>query len=153
MAIPDFEAAGILPTGIHNCDLKEVAEKFVYNKRRDDIWNKFKFFINQVIKVPEISVAYVDGSFVTDKAVPSDVDLILEFATASDLANVKVRLPDLMNRREVKANHKVDLLFRLETEPPAADFLEFFQLLKPEEAIDRGVPAGTKKGILKIAVS
>jgi hypothetical protein len=153
LAIPDFEASGILPTGIHDCDLDEIEARYVYNDRRRNIWHPFRFYLRQIAEgIPEVSVAYVDGSFVTDKVEPGDVDLILEFSTVADLANVKARLPHLMNRREIKAAHKVDLLTRFEPNPPGDDFRELFQLLKPEDAIDRGVPAGTKKGILKIAV-
>lgn len=160
MAIPAFVTGGVLPTGIHDCDLTEIEARFVYNPARQTIWAAFSSYITHLKAIPEIDVVYVDGSFVTDKESfaadgdpPNDVDIVLELADATMLQTLALRLPALFDRDSVKANFKVDLLFAFEPMLPGLpDLREFFQYLRPQEAIDRSVPIGTKKGILKISV-
>jgi hypothetical protein len=153
LSIPDFVAGGILPAGIHDCDLSEIEATFVYNSQRKTIWDGATSYLSNFGNVPEVNVVYFDGSFVTDKVLPNDVDIVLEFADAAALRKVAVANLVLFNRHDVKTNFKVDLLFRFEPLPPGQpDLREFFQYLRPQETVDRGVPAGTKKGILKVSL-
>ena len=157
MPIPNFVTGGILPTGIHDCDLTEIEASFVYNGRRQSVWNSFMFYLSQIVVIQEVNLVYVDGSFTTDKESfadnnepPNDVDIVLEFADFQTLNLLVVKFPELLNRNHVKQNYNVDLLFW--TEGVQNDLREFFQYLRPEEAMNRNVPAGTRKGILRISL-
>jgi hypothetical protein len=97
---------------------------------------------------------FIDGSFVTDKDAPGDVDAVLELPRA-DLGKLLAH-PEgraLGDSAAVKATYEVHLF--LQPTPPVplhADMAGFFQRLRPEEAIVRKVPADTKRGILKVVL-
>lgn len=157
MPIPDYVTGGILPTGIHDCDLAEIEAVFVYNNKRRNVWNSFMLYLSQLIAIQEVNVVYVDGSFITDKEnftdnnePPNDVDIVLEFADLQTLNLIASQYPDLVNHDQVKQTYNVDLWFW--TVGFRNDLREFFQYLRPEEALNRSVPAGTKKGILRISL-
>lgn len=151
LPIPSLTKDGILPLGIHVCDLYEIEAVFVYNARRRAIWDGLSLFLEKIRLVPEIDVLYVDGGFITDKELPKDVDVIIEFADLSNYYGLARRQPDLIDRDHIRATFLVDLLFRVEPMPPGMkDLREFFQYLRPEDAIRRGLPVGSKKGILRV---
>jgi hypothetical protein len=52
----------------------------------------------------------------------------------------------LVNRDAVKSKYKVDLLLG----PNMAGMVTFFQGLRPERALELGVPATHRKGILRV---
>ncbi len=152
MPIPDFAQGGILPIGIHDCNLSEIETRFVYNERRRAIWKNLLSYIAQVATILEVNVMYVDGSYVTDKKLPGDIDVVLEFTNVAALMSARDYAPHLFSHKNVKTTFNIDL-FTFEIMPAGRpDFREFFQLLRPQEAIDRGVPVGTKKGILKVSI-
>ena len=158
MAIPKFETGGILPSGIHDCDLTEIADSLVYNRQRETVWNSFLLYLSQVIEIAEVDTIYIDGSFVTDKEsyadnneAPNDVDIVLELADFQTLNLLVLQYPSLLNHDHIKQNFNVDLWFW--TVGYQNDLREFFQYLRTEEAMNRNVPAGTKKGILRIQLN
>ena len=138
-----------MPTGVHDCDLAEIEAVFVYNGQRRLIWRGFRTFLELIKPLTELNSVYLDGSFITDNPHPNDVDIIIEYADS----NTRYRLREdnwfLRLRGRVLDLHSVDVLGCLENEP-APNMTDFFQLLRPQEAVERGLPAGTRKGILRI---
>lgn len=137
--------------GVHDCDLNEIEAVLVYNEQRRLVWRGFLAFIELVKPLQELNVIYVDGGFVTDNAHPKDVDIIIEYpdsATRYRLANSYLFLKD---RKQVKDVYRVDVL-ECFSNAAAPDMRDFFQLLRPEDALKRGLPAGSKKGILRIGL-
>jgi len=101
------------------------------------------------MKIP--MVLYVDGSFVTDKPSPRDVDVIahVEVANMGRAIAHRDRLA-LLDRPANQTRYEVDLVFE------KSDILGtvlLFQSLRTEEAIVRKVDPGTKKGILKLVIT
>lgn len=142
-----------MPLGIHDCDLNEIETAFVFNLDRQVVWEGFGRFLNQVMPVPEIDVLYIDGGFVTDKDRPKDIDLVLEFPDMSTLFNVLSRNPSLLDHDGIQSAYKVDLWFAAAGQPAyMPDLRQFFQYVKLEDAISRNLPAGSKKGILRISL-
>ena len=77
--IPDFNSEGYLPPGIHDCTLHELEERFTFNLKRKIL---FEGLIRLIHKLGSIhcKVVYIDGSFVSSKQLPSDVDVCFECA-------------------------------------------------------------------------
>ena len=74
MPIPDFNAEGRLPAGIHRATLKEVKGRFGGGSdRRQYLLERLYAAAKNMIEagVPHI---WIDGSFVTDKTEPNDID-------------------------------------------------------------------------------
>jgi len=76
-AIPPFDERGNLPTGIYKATIDDVVRRFGGSKslKRSVLSKNLKVFLD-VIKHYATAV-YIDGSFVTSKLSPGDVDIVV----------------------------------------------------------------------------
>lgn len=69
----------LLPPGIHPASLEDVATRFVNTtpkyQRRVELWAKYLRFRTLVAGFVTIEHEFLDGSFVTSKGAPKDIDL------------------------------------------------------------------------------
>ncbi len=85
MAIPKFNTYGLLPPGIHPATMGEVEVTLAFSaKRRSLIEDGLKPVAKELVKMG-VSELYVDGSFVTEKPSPDDVDGFVLAESTSDL--------------------------------------------------------------------
>lgn len=83
MPIPDFRGDGYLPNGIHECTLIEIEERFVLafggkaRERRRMIFRELRAHLAADLLLELADHAMVDGSFVSDKPEPADVDIVV----------------------------------------------------------------------------
>jgi hypothetical protein len=73
--IPDFFDKYHLPDGEHECTMKEIEHRFLSGEERAEVWGKFTDFLSRLQNLglhPECIL--IDGSFVTGRQKPSDVD-------------------------------------------------------------------------------
>lgn len=143
--IPELNADGKLPSGKHTCTLKEVEDKFVYNQARRLIFEGLKKLID-VLKSVNCGTIYLDGSFVTSKPRPGDVDVCWQEGTGTnyqyEYANAPILNPTPANRTHHKEVFKADVFPADIIEQNSKKyFLDFFQEVKD---------TGEKKGILKL---
>ncbi|MBM4297107.1 MAG: hypothetical protein FJ143_05145, partial [Deltaproteobacteria bacterium] len=78
--IPSFNEHGCLPEGIHDCTAEEIADRFggfQSRDRRPRLWERFVEFLREVKACDLADAVLVDGSFVTAKTDPNDIDLVL----------------------------------------------------------------------------
>ncbi len=154
LPIPEFNEHGLLPVGIHECELSEIDDKFVYNNHRKTIWSAFTSYLEQLKSIPEIDVLYVDGSYTTDKLLPADVDVIVELPNPKIHAQILQRSGQMIERGFVKSVFFTDLLFAYEPNPiTTTDIRDTFQGIKVKDALDKGIPKDTRKGLLKTRLS
>ena len=148
MAIPDWNEFGVLPEGIHDCAIDEIGHRFGFNDHRLALICGLQQAIEWLGTMPPIESLIVDGSFVTDKERPSDIDAV------AMINNLTER-----NQREwVRAwqpqHQHLKAAFRVDLYPTVVgagnNFAAYFQYLRPEEALNRGAPLGLLKGILRI---
>lgn len=98
-------------------------------------------------------MVYVDGSFITDKQSPRDVDIVVEIADIATLFRILGTHPNLYDQAYIKSAFLVDLWFSFLQMPTGTpDLREFFQYVRPEDAVARGAAVGSKKGILRISL-
>jgi len=71
--IPDFDAEGKLPVGIHWAEWSEVIEKFGLTVHRKRLLSGLRQALEQ-FKAAGCTLVYLDGSFVTAKEHPGDYD-------------------------------------------------------------------------------
>ena len=126
----------VLPAGMHQTSLEEVKSRFAINNHRR------KLFIGLIsacksLKYSGVDLLYLDGSFVTEKPVPSDYDACWDTSNV-DRELLNPVFLDFSNKRE---NQKRE--FGGEFFPYAGkfDFVDFFQTEKH---------SGERKGILLI---
>jgi hypothetical protein len=79
MPIPNLNEQGLLPPGIYDCALEEIGERFGTFQSTDlrpRLYEKLQAFLQQVRSTNLAISVIVNGSFVTSKADPNDIDLI-----------------------------------------------------------------------------
>lgn len=93
MIIPSFDDNGNLqPYKAIELDLSVVEDMFTYNTHRKDLFYVFKNYLvelNSTLKTP--FALWIDGSFVTKKKNPNDIDLVV-FVNANEYEYKKGQL-------------------------------------------------------------
>jgi hypothetical protein len=93
MAIPDLDEQGLLPPGIHDCSLEEIPRRFGqaqwegrrHTRRRELLYGQLVAYLDALRGLDFVDATVVDGSFVTAKADPGDVDILVVTSTAYDI--------------------------------------------------------------------
>ena len=75
--LPDFDDNGNLPPGIHPAALEEVLARFGHGSEEREAEGKELADFLQWARTAGIRRLLVDGSFVTAKTVPNDVDVVI----------------------------------------------------------------------------
>jgi hypothetical protein len=84
MAIPEFEEShGLLPPGDHEATLAEIQARLCWNYRRKVIYSGLEYVAGELIS-HHVEKIWVDGSFVTKKERPGDVDVAYEVPDDAD---------------------------------------------------------------------
>jgi hypothetical protein len=126
--IPDFDASGNLPPGIHQATWKEFCRRFGSFGHRKRLLQGLATALNSLAAAGCRSV-YVDGSFVTKKPEPGDYDLCwsIEGVAPERLDSVLLDFSPA-GRLAMKAKYFGDL-FPAEIPEGASGkvFLDFFQ--------------------------
>lgn len=91
MPLPDFEATGDLPPGVHRAKLQEVLERFGAESGPRGMGTRHVVHVYELAQ----STRYVQrfiifGSYVTAKPEPNDVDVVLVMDDAFRLAECPV---------------------------------------------------------------
>lgn len=139
--IPNFNSSGILPYGIHHCSWQELECKFACNAERSLLLDGLKAAARN-LKLSGCRDLYLDGSFVTTKAVPGDFDGCWSVKGVDDQLLDPTLLDFSFERLFQKLKYKGEL-FPAEFEEGSSGktWLDFFQQDK-----NTGLP----KGILHI---
>jgi hypothetical protein len=139
--IPQFTDEGLLPPGIHETDLEELREKMGWSRKRQGLLGGLGEAL-ELMASCGVARVYLDGSFVTDKDRPNDIDGCYDLAedvTAEDLGRLApIFPPNPSNRAEARRRFGVDLFSAAATELGSGQpFLRFFQT--DREGRERGV--------------
>jgi hypothetical protein len=106
--IPPFEeASGLLPPGDHEATLAEIQDRFCWNYRRREFYRGLEHVAGELIS-HRVEKIWVDGSFVTKKERPGDVDVAYEVPEGADINDWGWLAP--RRRRDLKKVQHVDLL-------------------------------------------
>ena len=146
MAIPDLDDDGFLPEGVHKCAFDELQQRFGGSQRSDRrsaLFVKLVEYIQELRSTGMVAGLVVDGSFVTNKAEPGDIDLVLILRADHDFAvDLRPFEYNVLSRRRVLKRYAFDVLVARENSPELLEYVEFFQQI-------RGV-TDHRKGILKV---
>lgn len=89
MPIPELNENGLLPEGIHDCTLEEIGARFgrfQSSDRRVRLFEKLSQLLKETIVAKLAVDVIVDGSFVTDKPEPGDIDLVIVLPEVFDFS-------------------------------------------------------------------
>ena len=96
----------LIPADIHNLELDEIEYHFGFNEHRQHILQAFKALINDLrLSINESFTVWIDGSFVTKKTFPNDIDIVV-FVSEDSF----IQKQDLLSALKSQ-NKAVDLYF------------------------------------------
>lgn len=148
MPIPTLEANGLLPTGIHDCSLADIRAQFTWNDHRTGLFNRFTRFFDAELKPHFPYPIFFDGSFVTDKELPDDTDVVLDLAFATDERKWHALMFMNTHQQRIMDDYRVHFWINF---PGTNDFAAFFQYVGVKTASAKGLNPLDLKGILKVA--
>ncbi len=140
--IPEFTKEGFLPLGIYPSELNEIKERFgSSNPRRVKLFKGLVKALNN-LKVSGIKKVYLDGSFITSKTNPNDVDGCWEINKNINQQILDPVFLDFSNeRKSMKLKYSVEFFPATWIEQDSGyPFVLFFQLNRD----------GKRKGIILI---
>lgn len=127
----------------------EEAEAFLaINESRSAIWNGLEGFLRWTAPLPTPLCFLIDGSYVTDKVAPNDVDVVVDLTGCSNVEIQAWAGRWASHHDYAKATFSVDFY---PTVPGIGnDFSAFFQYVRIDEALRRGLAPDVRKGILRL---
>lgn len=146
MGIPELDERGFLPVGVYQADPEEIKRRFGRFRTSDvrvHLCARLLGYLESLKYTGLVPSVIVDGSFVSDKERPSDVDLILVLKTDHDFAAIYPPwVESVLSARAVKKRLKFDVLVAAEGSPELFEYETFFQRVKDKP--------GETKGILRV---
>jgi hypothetical protein len=146
MPIPQFNEAGLLPPGVHDCTLDEVRVRlgvFQTSDRRPRLFAALQQLVDEIRSAGTFRAMLINGSFVTSKPAPNDIDLILVLPAAHNFrADLSPNEYNLVSARAIRRRFGFDALVVLEGKEDYTAALELFQQVRDDP--------GTKKGLLRL---
>jgi hypothetical protein len=148
--IPQLIAEGVLPAGLHDATMPEVGATFgSANPRRVALFDQLGRFVVFAKGFGLFTTLFVDGSFVTDADLPHDVDVVLELPPKNLLQLLgHPQGLAILDTGAVNVAYEVHLFIQ----PPPTPMVDFFQTMRPAEAIARSLPPSHRRGILKVTL-
>lgn len=146
MPIPDFEQDGFLPVGIHDCTIEEISERFGRFQTSDRRLSLNAGLISYFRELRDANIGkylIVNGSFVTSKDKPSDIDVLLVLKDDVDLTgDLPPFRKNAFSQKYINKYYKLDFHFGFDDDPSTTKILDIFLEVKYQP--------GKNKGILKI---
>lgn len=146
MSIPNFEGDGFLPVGIHVCTAEEITDRFGRFQSTDRRPSLNAGLIRYITELKEADIGkylIVNGSFVTQKDVPGDIDVLLILKDDVDLTgDIPPFRKNAASSKYISKYHKLDFHFGFEDDPTATNILQNFKEVKHQP--------GKYKGILRV---
>ena len=144
--IPPFNENGCLPQGVYDCTVEEAAERFGAfrgTSQRPKLWEKLVQFMHEAKSCELIKAMLLDGSFVTNKVDPNDIDLLLVVSANHDFsATFQPSDYNIISKRRISQRFGFDILVARADSEEYRRYLDFFQQVRLEP--------GRKKGILRL---
>ena len=128
--IPEWQKNGDLPPGIHFAQLRELKPRLAFNPRRQRLLAGF-LEACELLRQAGCRLAYLDGSFVTNKPRPGDFDACWDIRGVDDEALDPV-FWDFTKGREAQKRRFGGEFFPAQLPEGATGrvFVEFFQMNK-----------------------
>ena len=130
MVIPNVDQNGNLPPGEHAATWQEFSQHYATNTHRATLIGGLRAALT-ALHSSGCQTAWIDGSFVTSKTQPNDIDIAWDDSTAdiNQLKQLEPTLLDFTNRRAAQ-KHKFGcecFPATWQADPNGLTFLEYFQ--------------------------
>lgn len=139
--IPALTDEGLLPPGIHEGTVEELREKLGWSQQRRRLISGLERAL-ELMRDCGVERVYLDGSFVTDKDRPGDIDGCYDIAQGANPADLQSMYPIFpptpLNRDRAKEEFGAEFFPAAATEGGSGQpFLDFFR--RDRKNRERGV--------------
>jgi hypothetical protein len=127
---------------MHECTLEEVRDRFgSFNgsDRRCRLFEKLEDYVHEAQKTGLVDELLLAGSFVTDKKVPEDIDLVALLGSSSDPATLRPFEYNVVSRRQVRRRWRLDIFFAQRGTTEFDRAVALFQQVRGESAARKGL--------------
>lgn len=148
--IPPLED-GVLPEGIHECTFEELERAFGQFQRSDwriNLTVKLKAYLAEARNSGLLTAAIIDGSFVTIKDEPEDIDLIVVLKPDVSWDSLRPFEYNAVSKRMIKQMYRFDAYVYVEGSELYQKMLEFFMRVNAEK--HHGFTERARKGVLRV---
>ena len=146
MSIPELNEDGVLPEGIYDCTLDEIGERFgrfQTTDRRVHLFENLCALVNEERAAGIAIEMLINGSFVTDKPEPNDIDLLIvlpeDYIRAAALAPFRY---NAISKSNLRRRYRFDVFVVGKDSTEYYERLRFFQGTREEK----------EKGILRLTI-
>jgi len=143
MPIPELNASGFLPTGLHDCTMPELKSRFgVFHSsdQRSALFLRLEEMVRAMQASGLFEALLVDGSFVTAKPAPNDIDLV---AVLRPGHNFERDLPmseyTLVSRALLRRRFGFDVIIAESESQLYNTYVEFFSRVREDPAARKGL--------------
>ena len=144
MALPEFNADGNLPQGIHRATLDEAISRFgVGSRQRRDVTNRLLHIYKLILNTGFLDRFVVFGSYITAKRDPNDVDIILVMQDNFDIGTLSEEVRRLIDHQLAEKEFGASVFYIRRAfliQETLEQFLEYWQTTRE----------GTRRGIVEI---
>ena len=143
MPIPALDENGVLPPGIYDCALEEIAARFgsfQESDRRPRLFAILRSFLAEVQASGLVLAVIIDGSFVSVKPAPEDIDLVLIVHASHDQdANLLPSQYNVVSKRRVRRRFGFDILVARVGDENYEHIVKFYQQVRLRPDLRKGV--------------
>lgn len=143
----EFNEHGLLASGIIDRNAESIESFLSFNAHRSDLWDNLKLALKEIEQFGITCDFYIDGSFVTDKPTPNDIELIFDVRNQSQEMQALAVVFHMTKHQYLKETYNVDCYPNL---TGSSDFCLFFQYIGEKTGTIKNLPAKHLKGIIKL---
>ncbi|MFQ5853218.1 MAG: hypothetical protein ACE5JU_21885 [Candidatus Binatia bacterium] len=144
MPLPDLEATGDLPPGVHRATLNEVLRRFgAASGQRGTCTRRLSHVHELAQRTGHLQRFVVFGSYVTAKPDPNDVDVVLVMDDAFRLKDCPIEAQGLFDHAVAQARYGASIFWirpGLLIGESVEDFIDYWQIKRD----------GSKRGIIEV---
>jgi hypothetical protein len=148
MPIPELNNEGVLPDGIFDCTLAEVREcfgAFQGSDHRSRLFVRLEDLFQAMQRSGLFEALLVDGSFVTAKSAPNDIDLLAVLRPGHNFErDLSVSEYALVSRVLLRRRFDFDVVVAERDSNLFNTYVEFFSRVRDD--------SGMRKGLLRLSL-
>jgi hypothetical protein len=131
--LPPFDD-GVLPDGVHDATPAEVVAAFGRFQRTDGrprLTDRLVAYLEDARRSGIVAAIVIDGSYVTAKDDPEDVDLIVVIRPEVDVTRLRPFEYNTISKRMIRSLHKFDAVAVYAGDSEELKWLNYFSQVNP----------------------
>lgn len=142
--LPKFTEDGFLPQGIWECEIEEFISRFaVFQKtdRRVSLFSRLEELLAETSKIEFMKEVIIDGSYVTGKDEPNDIDIILVLEKRVETLEIPFWALNILDVKQLRKKYPFDVKVVIFESSSYFEYLDFFQNVRQ---------SNLRKGIVRL---